>query len=268
MAETATELGWTAKGPAPTSFCYDSGAAGHGEDLSPHQAADLVTLAFPTPSPRHFRCACRCFSSSPATATRVAHTRGLLRWRVCPLHVGYLLRRAGSVRQAGRHPPRPRQGRTIAMLKDGGSLVAVYDAHGGMDRAIEGSTSRIKVESIFFQDSVWLPGSAIGFRLYSLLKLTDTRATNNKMTLMHYLCKVLASRSPNLLDFHEDHVNLEAASKIQLKPLAEEMQAITKGLEMVELKLTASENDGRRNLGGCRAGERGGGRRWGDSASR
>lgn len=33
-------------------------------------------------------------------------------------------------------------------------------------------------------------GSAIGFRLDSLLKLTETRARNNKMTLMHYLCKV------------------------------------------------------------------------------
>ncbi|KAK6927637.1 Formin, FH2 domain, partial [Dillenia turbinata] len=32
-------------------------------------------------------------------------------------------------------------------------------------------------------------GSAIGFRLDSLLKLTDTRARNKKMTLMHYLCK-------------------------------------------------------------------------------
>ncbi|XLR31696.1 hypothetical protein S83_059596, partial [Arachis hypogaea] len=27
------------------------------------------------------------------------------------------------------------------------------------------------------------------FKLDSLLKLTDTRASNNKMTLMHYLCK-------------------------------------------------------------------------------
>jgi hypothetical protein len=34
-------------------------------------------------------------------------------------------------------------------------------------------------------------GSAIGFRLDSLLKLTDTRSRNSKMTLMHYLCKVL-----------------------------------------------------------------------------
>ncbi|XP_022856235.1 formin-like protein 20 isoform X1 [Olea europaea var. sylvestris] len=64
------------------------------------------------------------------------------------------------------------------------------------------------------------------------------------MTLMHYLCKVLASKSPALLDFHEDLVNLEAASKIQLKFLAEEMQAIIKGLEKVKQELAASENDG------------------------
>lgn len=35
-----------------------------------------------------------------------------------------------------------------------------------------------------------ITGSAIGFKLDSLLKLSDTRARNNKMTLMHYLCKV------------------------------------------------------------------------------
>ncbi|KAG5564034.1 hypothetical protein RHGRI_000268 [Rhododendron griersonianum] len=63
-------------------------------------------------------------------------------------------------------------------------------------------------------------GSAIGFRLDSLLKLTETRARNNKMTLMHYLCK------------------------IQLKYLAEEMQAVSKGLEKVVQELSESENDG------------------------
>nr|CAD1825012.1 unnamed protein product [Ananas comosus var. bracteatus] len=87
-------------------------------------------------------------------------------------------------------------------------------------------------------------GSAIGFRLDSLLKLSDTRARNNKMTLMHYLCKVLADKLPDVLDFQKDLVNLEAASKIQLKYLAEEMQAIQKGLEKVEQELTASESDG------------------------
>lgn len=49
-------------------------------------------------------------------------------------------------------------------------------------------------------------GSAIGFRLDSLLKLTDTRARNKKMTLMHYLCKVeyffvLAPANVSILSF-------------------------------------------------------------------
>ncbi|KAI5438281.1 variant 3, Formin-like protein 14 [Lathyrus oleraceus] len=87
-------------------------------------------------------------------------------------------------------------------------------------------------------------GSAVGFKLDSLLKLSDTRARNNKMTLMHYLCKLLAEKMPELIDFDKDLLNLEAASKIQLKALAEEMQAVHKGLEKVEQELTASENDG------------------------
>lgn len=38
-------------------------------------------------------------------------------------------------------------------------------------------------------------GSAVGFRLDSLPKLAETRARNNKLTLIHYLCKVLSSFS-------------------------------------------------------------------------
>ncbi|CAE6090280.1 unnamed protein product [Arabidopsis arenosa] len=87
-------------------------------------------------------------------------------------------------------------------------------------------------------------GSAVGFKLDSLLILSDTCAANSKMTLMHYLCKVLASKASDLLDFHKDLESLESASKIQLKSLAEEMQAITKGLEKLNQELTASESDG------------------------
>ncbi|XP_043697003.1 formin-like protein 3 isoform X2 [Telopea speciosissima] len=92
-------------------------------------------------------------------------------------------------------------------------------------------------------------GSAIGFKLDSLLKLSDTRARNNKLTLMHYLCKLLAEKMSELLDFDKDLVHLEAASKIQLKSLAEEMQAVSKGLEKVEQELTTSENDGAISMG-------------------
>ncbi|KAK8980346.1 hypothetical protein V6N11_061557 [Hibiscus sabdariffa] len=87
-------------------------------------------------------------------------------------------------------------------------------------------------------------GSAVGFRLDSLLKLSETRSRNNKMTLMHYLCKVLDEKLPELLEFPKDLVSLEASTKIQLKFLAEEMQSISKGLEKVLQELAASENDG------------------------
>ncbi|CAI9094582.1 OLC1v1030349C6 [Oldenlandia corymbosa var. corymbosa] len=87
-------------------------------------------------------------------------------------------------------------------------------------------------------------GSAIGFRLDSLLKLSETRAHNNKMTLMHYLCKVLAEKLPELLDFPKDLGSLEGSTKIQLKYLAEEMQSISKGLDKVTQELAASEKDG------------------------
>uniref|UniRef100_K3YPV0 Formin-like protein n=1 Tax=Setaria italica TaxID=4555 RepID=K3YPV0_SETIT len=86
-------------------------------------------------------------------------------------------------------------------------------------------------------------GAAVGFRLDSLLKLSDIRARNNRMTLMHYLCKVLSDKLPEVLDFNTDLAHLEPASKIQLKELAEEMQAITKGLEKVEQELATSEKD-------------------------
>ncbi|GMI81518.1 hypothetical protein HRI_001821100 [Hibiscus trionum] len=87
-------------------------------------------------------------------------------------------------------------------------------------------------------------GSAVGFRLDSLLKLSETRSHNNKMNLMHYLCKVLDEKLPELLYFPQDLVSLEASTKIQLKCLAEEMQAINKGLEKVVQELAASEKDG------------------------
>ncbi|KAK8991737.1 hypothetical protein V6N11_062733 [Hibiscus sabdariffa] len=87
-------------------------------------------------------------------------------------------------------------------------------------------------------------GSAVGFRLDSLLKLTDTRARNNKMTLMHFVCKVLEQKLPELLDFPKELMTLEAATKVQLKCLVEETLAFSKGMEKVVQELSASENDG------------------------
>ncbi|KAF8393037.1 hypothetical protein HHK36_021278 [Tetracentron sinense] len=68
--------------------------------------------------------------------------------------------------------------------------------------------------------------------------------TDFKLNCDMLIYAVLADKLPELLDFTKDLVSLEAASKIQLKYLAEEMQAITKGLEKVVQELTIAENDG------------------------
>lgn len=59
-----------------------------------------------------------------------------------------------------------------------------------------------KVSAMLFRLNPFMlliAGSAVGFKLDSLLKLSDTRARNNKMTLMHYLCKVDMSKSSNYI---------------------------------------------------------------------
>lgn len=85
-------------------------------------------------------------------------------------------------------------------------------------------------------------GAAVGFKLDSLPKLSETRARSNRMTLMHYLCKVsyyslrvcsfldvldgekdiklmdslqiLAEKMPEVLDFTKELSSLEPATKV------------------------------------------------------
>ncbi|MFS8020232.1 putative formin, FH2 domain-containing protein [Helianthus anomalus] len=56
--------------------------------------------------------------------------------------------------------------------------------------------------------------------------------------------RLLANKSPDLLDFHEDLVSLEAATKIHLKNVAEQMLAVSCGLKTAKQELDASANDG------------------------
>ncbi|KAF2287276.1 hypothetical protein GH714_039521 [Hevea brasiliensis] len=63
---------------------------------------------------------------------------------------------------------------------------------------------------------------------------------------------VLDEKLPELLDFPKDLTNLEAATKIQLKYLAEEMQAVSKGLEKVVQELAVSKNDGQVSENFCK----------------
>jgi len=106
----------------------------------------------------------------------------------------------------------------------------------------EGIMKKIGFDTLNFGTT---SGYVIAFRLDSLLQLIiDTRGTENKKTPMHNLCKELAARSPQLLNFYDDLASLDAASKIQLEMLVTEMHEVVKGLKKVQLEYDASQMDG------------------------
>ncbi|KAH6769741.1 hypothetical protein C2S52_014544 [Perilla frutescens var. hirtella] len=84
--------------------------------------------------------------------------------------------------------------------------------------------------------------ACVGFKLDRLSQLTETKKPNN-ITEMHYLCKYFAIENPEILDFPKDLVNLKAASKIELKSLAEDIEGLSYGLEKAKQELAVAEND-------------------------
>eukprot|EP00698_Gefionella_okellyi_P002059 TRINITY_DN11938_c0_g1_i1.p1 TRINITY_DN11938_c0_g1~~TRINITY_DN11938_c0_g1_i1.p1 ORF type:complete len:1025 (+),score=275.90 TRINITY_DN11938_c0_g1_i1:200-3274(+) len=74
-------------------------------------------------------------------------------------------------------------------------------------------------------------GAARGFKLDSLLKITDTKGTTSKFTLLHYLIQLLHQRMPDLLDFYEDMPNVPRAAKINGKALKDEVTDLKTAFE-------------------------------------
>ncbi|KAH6801161.1 vesicle transport V-snare 13 [Perilla frutescens var. hirtella] len=81
------------------------------------------------------------------------------------------------------------------------------------------------------------------FGLAGLSRLKEKRSPNSKVTAMHYLCKSCADKNPEILDFPKDLISLEAASKIELKSLAEEIEGISDCLEKAKKEVAAADND-------------------------
>ncbi|PWA73417.1 formin, FH2 domain-containing protein [Artemisia annua] len=117
------------------------------------------------------------------------------------------------------------------------------------DRAIRSSTKfKAVMQTILSLGNALnqgtLRGRASGFKLVSLLKLTEIHSTKRNVTLMHYLCKVLADKQPEVLDFSKDLESLLPASRLPMHYFKKEMKAITKGLNNVTEEVSKAKNDG------------------------
>ncbi|EGC36883.1 hypothetical protein DICPUDRAFT_150581 [Dictyostelium purpureum] len=77
-------------------------------------------------------------------------------------------------------------------------------------------------------------GNAFGFKLNTITKLADTKSTDNKISLVNYLTKVVVKDFPHLHTFAKDLTHVEAASKVSLSVLAAEVATLRKEFVQVQ----------------------------------
>eukprot|EP01121_Diplochlamys_sp_Union-15-3_P020314 TRINITY_DN78_c0_g2_i1.p1 TRINITY_DN78_c0_g2~~TRINITY_DN78_c0_g2_i1.p1 ORF type:complete len:386 (+),score=87.93 TRINITY_DN78_c0_g2_i1:45-1202(+) len=82
-------------------------------------------------------------------------------------------------------------------------------------------------------------GNCMGFSLNSLLKINDTRTTDNKATLMHYIVQFIEDKHPDLLKWTKELSSVRHATKVSFPAVQSEMAALKKSTEATEKKVQA-----------------------------
>ncbi|KAK6997787.1 disheveled-associated activator of morphogenesis 1 [Biomphalaria glabrata] len=78
-------------------------------------------------------------------------------------------------------------------------------------------------------------GNALGFKISSLGKMMDTKASTNKnMTLLHYIVELIEKKFPDLIKLEEDIPHIHDAAKVNFTDLDKEITNLRKGLQNIE----------------------------------
>jgi len=77
-------------------------------------------------------------------------------------------------------------------------------------------------------------GNVFGFKINSLLKMTDTKSSDNHKSLLQYLVIVLEKSAPKLLDILKEMPDIAAAAKVSLPSLASDVALLKKDFEFVQ----------------------------------
>ncbi|KRT86828.1 hypothetical protein AMK59_639, partial [Oryctes borbonicus] len=76
-------------------------------------------------------------------------------------------------------------------------------------------------------------GPAYGFKLQSLDTLLDTKSTDKKMCLLHYIVATIRQKFPELINFDSDLLYIEKAAVVSLENIITDVQELEKGMDAV-----------------------------------
>uniref|UniRef100_A0A8C5WFK2 Formin-like protein 1 n=1 Tax=Leptobrachium leishanense TaxID=445787 RepID=A0A8C5WFK2_9ANUR len=85
-------------------------------------------------------------------------------------------------------------------------------------------------------------GAAYGFRLQSLDVLLETKSTDRKQTLLHYLVRVVREKYLELSNFHLDLNFLEKAGIVPLDSVLAEVRSLQTGMEQAQKEFTKQDD--------------------------
>ncbi|KAF4083879.1 hypothetical protein AMELA_G00122420 [Ameiurus melas] len=86
-------------------------------------------------------------------------------------------------------------------------------------------------------------GNAEGFKISSLLKLTETKSNKGRITLLHHILEEAELNHPELLNLPDDIESCEKAAGINLDCIQAEASALSKRLRDTEKKVSSSVQD-------------------------
>ena len=84
-------------------------------------------------------------------------------------------------------------------------------------------------------------GNAAGFKLSSLLKLTDVSAHKPRMNLLHFVAQQLEQKNPRLLKVADDFDSLTDAAAHSVETITTEVTQLKEGVKSVEAQLEQLE---------------------------
>jgi hypothetical protein len=83
-------------------------------------------------------------------------------------------------------------------------------------------------------------GPAYGFRLQSLDTLLDTKSTDKKISLLHYIVATIRQKFPDLMSFDSEFFCIDKASQVSLENVIADVNELEKGMEIVRKEVTAA----------------------------
>ncbi|KAJ8365998.1 hypothetical protein SKAU_G00148290 [Synaphobranchus kaupii] len=85
--------------------------------------------------------------------------------------------------------------------------------------------------------------SAYGFRLQSLDLLLDTKSTDRKQTLLHFIANIIQKKYPELATFHSELRFVDKAGQVSLDSILQDVRSLEKGMEVARKEFLVQDDN-------------------------